>query len=232
MDRRVSEAGGEEKMRAELHTHTLISDGELLPIELARRAFVKGTKYLAFTDHASLSNLERVISEGRRDAELAEEWGMKVLAGVEITHVPARRIDEVVSKARKLGAELIVIHGETISEPVEKGTNYAAVMNPDVDILAHPGFITLEEAQAARDNGVVLEITSRGSHCKTNGHVARMAQQAGALMVVNTDAHSPGDLIDLSTATQIALAAGLTREQADRALIETPKAIIKRRWRN
>ncbi|HOE52565.1 MAG TPA: histidinol phosphate phosphatase domain-containing protein [Methanomassiliicoccales archaeon] len=218
-------------MRAELHTHTLLSDGELLPIELARRAVVKGTKYLAFTDHVSLSNLERVVAEGRRDAELAEEWGMKVLAGVEVTHVPVRRIDEVVLKARRLGAELVVVHGETISEPVEKGTNMAAVLNPEVDILAHPGLITLEEAQLARDNGVALEITSRSSHCKANGHVARMAQQAGAPMVVNTDAHGPDDLIDLPTALQLALAAGLTREEADRALIEVPKAIIKRRWR-
>lgn len=218
-------------MRVDLHTHTLLSDGELLPIELARRALVKGTKHLAFTDHVSLSNMERVIAEGRRDAELAEEWGMKVLTGVEITHVPARRIDEVVSKARRLGAELVVVHGETISEPVERGTNLAAVSNPEVDILAHPGLITLEEAQMARDNGVALEITSRGSHCKTNGHVALMAQQAGALVVVNTDAHAPGDLIDLDTATRIALGAGLTREQTDRALIETPKAIVKRRWR-
>jgi len=218
-------------MRAELHTHTLMSDGELLPIELARRALVKGTKTLAFTDHASLSNLERIISEGRRDADLATEWGMKVLVGVEITHVPVRRIDEVVSQARRLGAEIVVIHGETISEPVEKGTNLAAVMNPEVDILAHPGFITLEEAQHARDNGVVLEITSRGSHCKTNGHVARMAQQAGAHMVVDSDTHSPNDLIDLATATQIALAAGLTREEADRALVDTPRMIVKRRCR-
>jgi histidinol phosphatase-like PHP family hydrolase len=154
---------------------------------------------------------------------------MKVLCGVEITHVPARRIDEVVSKARKLGAEIVVVHGETISEPVEKGTNLAAVLNPEVDILAHPGFITLEEAQMARDNGVALEITSRGSHCKTNGHVARMAQQSGAHMVIDSDAHAPGDLIDLATALQIALAAGLTREEADRALIETPKAMVKRR---
>jgi putative hydrolase len=218
-------------MRAELHTHTLMSDGELLPIELARRALVKGTKTLAFTDHASLSNLERIISEGRRDADLASEWGMKVLVGVEITHVPVRRIDEVVSQARRLGAEIVVIHGETISEPVEKGTNMVAVMNPEVDILAHPGFITLEEAQHARDNGVVLEITSRGSHCKTNGHVARMAQQAGAHMVVNSDTHSPNDLIDLATAMQIALAAGLTREEADHALVDTPRMIVKRRCR-
>lgn len=216
-------------MRAELHTHTLLSDGQLLPIELARRALVQGTKTLAFTDHGSLSNLERIIDEGRRDAELASEWGMKVLCGVEITHVPVRRMDEVVLRARKLGAEIVVIHGETISEPVEKGTNMAAVMNPEVDILAHPGFITLEEAQLARDNGVALEITSRGSHCKTNGHVASMARQAGARMVVNTDTHAPGDLIDMETARRIALAAGLSEEEADRALVDTPQEIVKRR---
>jgi len=218
-------------MRAELHTHTILSDGELLPIELARRALVKGIRTIAFTDHVSLSNVERVIQETRRDADLAMEWDMKVLCGVEITHVPVRRLDEVVAKARKLGAEIVVVHGETISEPVEKGTNLAAVMNQEVDILAHPGFITLEEAQLARDNGVVLEITSRGSHCKTHGRVARMAQQAGAHMVVNTDAHSPGELMDMAAALQIALAAGLTRGEADRALIGTPQALVKRRCR-
>jgi hypothetical protein len=31
--------------------------------------------------------------------------------------------------ARKAGAEIIVVHGETIAEPVEKGTNRAAVNN-------------------------------------------------------------------------------------------------------
>jgi putative hydrolase len=219
-------------MRVELHTHTMLSDGELLPIELARRALTKGIMTLAFTDHVSFSNLERIIEEGRRDAELAREWDMQVLCGVEITHVPARRIDEVVSRARRLGAEIVVVHGETISEPVEKGTNLAAVMNPEVDILAHPGFITLEEAQLARDNGVALEITSRNSHSQTNGHVARMAREAGAHMVVNTDAHASEDLIDLPTALQVALGAGLSREEADRALNETPKAMVRRRCRS
>jgi putative hydrolase len=218
-------------MRFDLHTHTLLSDGELLPIEMARRAVVKGIDILAFTDHVSLSNLGRVIEEGRRDAELAGQWGMKVLCGVEITHVPARRIDDVVCQARHLGAEIIVVHGETISEPVEKGTNLAAVMNPEVDILAHPGFITLEEAQLARDNGVALELTSRGSHCQTNGHVARMAQQSGAHLVVNTDAHSPGDLIDQATALQVALGAGLSREEAGRALNDVPQDMVRRRCR-
>jgi putative hydrolase len=215
-------------MRIDLHTHTLISDGELLPMELARRAVVKGHKAIAFTDHASLSNLERVLTEPRGDIELAREWGLEVLLGVELTHVPARKIGLVVAKARKLGAQVIVVHGETISEPVEKGTNHAAVTNPDVDILAHPGFITLEEAEDAKENGVILEITSRAAHCRTNGHVVKMAREAGADMVVNTDTHGPDDLIDLDTALAIAIAAGMTQDEANRAVKVTPKAFVKK----
>ena len=139
-------------MRIELHSHTLLSDGELIPIELARRAVVKGHQALAITDHASLSNLDRLLTEAKRDIPLAKEWGLELLVGVEITHVPAKKLDLVVKEAKKRGAQVIVVHGETVSEPVDPGTNRAAVNNPDVDILAHPGFITLEEVETAKKN--------------------------------------------------------------------------------
>ena len=173
--------------------------------------------------------LDRVLDEASKDIPLAKEWDLEVLNGVEITHVPARKIDMVVSKARLKGAQIVVIHGETISEPVEKGTNLAAVSNPEIDILAHPGFITVEEAELAKKNGVALEITSRSSHNKTNGHVARIARQVGAKMVLDTDTHSPGDIIDEQTAMVIARAAGLTDEEAHRACYETPEEIVRRR---
>ncbi|HUL39773.1 MAG TPA: histidinol phosphate phosphatase domain-containing protein [Methanomassiliicoccales archaeon] len=215
-------------MRIELHSHTLLSDGELIPIELARRAVVKGHKALAVTDHASLSNLDRLISEAGRDVELAAEWGLDLIVGVEITHVPARRIGQVVKEARKRGAELIVIHGETVNEPVEKDTNHEAVSNPEVDILAHPGFITLEEAELAKRNDVVLEITSRRSHNPTNGHVAKMALEAGARMVVNTDAHDPSDLITDVEALMVARAAGLPEREARMAVYDVPQELVRR----
>ncbi len=215
-------------MRIDLHTHTLLSDGALLPIELARRASGMKHEALAFTDHASLGSIERVVSEAGRDAELASEWGLEVLAGCELTHVPAARLDEVVSAARRAGAEIIVVHGETISEPVEKGTNAAAARNPEVDILAHPGLITEEDAQAAADNDVVLEITSRPSHGMTNGHVAATARKVGARLIVNSDTHSPGDLITEERAMLIAAGAGLGRQEAERAVVTTPRDIVRR----
>jgi putative hydrolase len=215
-------------MRIDLHTHTLMSDGELLPIELARRAAVMKHEALAITDHADPSNIGRIIKETKRDVPLALEWDLDLLVGVELTHIPARKMDAVVKMAKKAGADIIVIHGETISEPVEKGTNHAAVNNPDVNILAHPGFITMEDAQAAADNGVVLEITSRPSHSMTNGHVIRMARKVDAKMVVNSDAHSPHDLITEERALQVAMGAGLTKDEAEICVQRMPKDIIRR----
>jgi len=215
-------------MRIDLHTHTLLSDGDLLPIELARRAFAKGHQGIAFTDHVSLSTIERVIREASRDCELAREWGIESILGVEITHIPVSKIDAVVAEARRLGAELVIIHGETTSEPVEKGTNRVAVSNPDVDVLAHPGFITLDEAQAAKDNDIVLEITSRAAHSATNGHVARLAMDVGARMVVNTDTHVPEDLMTEQEAILRAMAAGLAKSEAEKAVRKTPLEIVRR----
>jgi len=107
----------------------------------------------------------------------------------------------------------VVVHGETPVEPVRPGTNRAA-LEARVDILAHPGFITLEEAELARENNVCLEITSRSGHNITNGHVVRMAKLAGAKMVVDTDSHAPRDLINSERAIEIAMGAGLVREEA------------------
>jgi len=208
--------------------HTLQSDGELLPIELARRAVVMKHEAIAITDHADPSNIDRLIKETRKDIPLAQEWGLDMLGGGELTHIPAAKMDAVVKMARKAGAEIIVVHGETIAEPVEKGTNRAAVNNPDVNILAPPGVIPMEDAPAAADNGVVLEITSPPSHALTIGHVVRMARKVDAKMVVNTDAHSPGDLISEERAIHVAMGAGLTRDEAEICVHRIPKDIIRR----
>jgi len=217
--------------RIDLHMHTLLSDGVLTPIELARRAVALDHEAIAFTDHVGFASMETIIAEARKDADLAAEWGIKVLVGVELTHVPASRLSEAAKRARRAGAELIVVHGETISEPVEPGTNRAAANDPEVDILAHPGLISLEDAQAAADNGVALEITSRPSHGMTNGHVLSMARKAGARMVVNTDSHAPSDLISMDKAMRIALGAGMTPQEAEAALGEVPRSIVRKAGR-
>ncbi|MDL5503665.1 MAG: PHP domain-containing protein, partial [Candidatus Methanoperedens sp.] len=70
---------------------------------------------------------------------LEDDYKIRIFSGVEITHVPPAKMPGLVKMARKLGAEVIVVHGETSVEPVPQGTNHSAV-SLDIDILAHPGF--------------------------------------------------------------------------------------------
>lgn len=214
-------------MRADLHTHTLFSDGELVPSELVRRAVVLGHSAIAITDHVDSINLEFVISNIVNVSDLSDDT-IKVIPGVEITHVPPSKIAEVVDRARELGAKWIVVHGETIAEPVAEGTNLAAAENSAVDVLAHPGFISEEAAEAAVRNNVLLEITGRMYHNVTNGYVANMARKVGAKTVVNSDAHSPRNLMTEQDAINVALGAGMTQEESNEAVRVTPFEAIKR----
>ena len=214
-------------MRAELHTHSIFSDGELIPAELVRRAKVLGVNAIAITDHVDMTNVEFVVKNVVKAAELTDD-SITVIPGVEITHVPPSQMDKVIADAKKFGAEWIVVHGETVAEPVASGTNLQAAKNPDVDVLAHPGFITADEMQIAKDNDVLIEITGRKGHNITNGHVASLARAVGAKMVVDSDAHAPEDLMSEADAYVVALGAGLTKEEADLAIQKTPFEAIKR----
>ena len=213
-------------MRADLHTHTVFSDGELIPAELVRRAMVLGHDVIAITDHVDMTNVEFVASNVAKAADLIEDY-IRVIPGVEITHVPPSKIDRVAKLARKYGAEWVVVHGETVTEPVAPGTNRASAENPEIDVLAHPGFITLEEAQLAKDNGVILEVTGRSGHNITNGHVVNVARQVGADMVINSDTHAPENLMTEEAAMTVALGAGMTAEEAEKALHVTPYEAIR-----
>lgn len=200
----------------DLHMHSTFSDGVLIPAEVVSRAVAEGYKALAITDHADPSNLEFILANMVRVCrELHGVSGAETYPGVEITHVPPRLIRPLAERARELGAKVVIVHGETIVEPVPRGTNLAAI-EARVDILAHPGLLTEAEARLAGENGVFLEITARKGHSLTNGHVAHAAVKNGARMVYNTDAHAPGDFTAWETALKIVRGASLSEKDAER----------------
>ncbi|MBP2133089.1 histidinol phosphatase-like PHP family hydrolase [Methanomicrobium sp. W14] len=202
----------------DLHTHTTMSDGELLPTELVRRAAVLGYSTVAITDHADASNIYGLIKAVNAIKKSANLFGVNLLAGVEITHVPPEEIGELAKEAKKNGADIVIVHGETVVEPVAPGTNLAACTSDYVDILAHPGLISGEEAIEARRHNVALEITSRGGHNRTNGHVLKSAMKSGCRIVVNSDTHGPSDLLTGNARKMVAMGAGMTSDEADNIL--------------
>ena len=209
----------------DLHIHSIFSDGELIPTEIIRRMSYLGNEGLAITDHVDFSNLSLVLNNLRKLADFRDDYELDVLLGVEITHVPPNLIGRAVELAWKEGAEIVIVHGETIVEPVKEGTNYMAVQE-EIDILAHPGLIDLKTAELAKENGVFLEISARKGHSLTNGHVAKIAIETGCELVINTDAHSPNDFITTDFAIKILRGAGIENYEK---VLENPKKIIKKR---
>jgi histidinol phosphatase-like PHP family hydrolase len=202
----------------DLHTHSLFSDGTLIPSELIRRLEAMGYLAVAITDHVDSSNLDHVVPRIVRVAEeLNHAQSVKVIPGAELTHVPPVFIPSLVRRAREMGARLVVIHGETIAEPVAPGTNRAGI-EAGADILAHPGLIRPEEVKLAVSKGVYLEISARKGHSLTNGHVAKLATESGARLVVNSDGHGPGDFITEAFARMVTQGAGLPSDSLQQFL--------------
>ena len=214
----------------DLHTHSIFSDGELIPSELIRRAEAIGYKAIAITDHIDSSNIDFVIPKIVKALKKIQSYiSIEALPGAEITHAPPQIIKELVKEARNLGAKIVIVHGETLVEPVLPGTNRTAI-EANADILAHPGIITEEDLLLAKEKGVTLEISSRKGHSLSNGYVAQEAIRFGVPLSINTDAHSPTDLITKETAIKILLGSGIEHNRIE-SIFDNSKAIVERALR-
>jgi putative hydrolase len=216
-------------MVIDFHTHTYWSDGVLSPVEQARRALVNGYTAIGMTDHTGVGNVAHLVEQLKHDRDIVERyWPITVIVGVELTHVPARGIAEAAKRAREAGAEIVVLHGETPVEPVEAGSDAAAIDSGYVDLIGHPGHITEGEVRRAIANNVFLEISARSGHCLTNGHVAKLGQALGARLVVDSDAHSPSDLLTDDFQRSVAVGAGVEASLLDDVLSNWPRELLDR----
>jgi histidinol phosphatase-like PHP family hydrolase len=209
----------------DLHTHSILSDGELLPTELLRRALVLGYKAVAITDHVDFGNIELVLNQVIKVAEKINKLNqIKLLPGVELTHIPPTLIPELAKKAKENGAKIIVVHGESPVEPVAEGTNLSA-LESDIDILAHPGLITEKEVKLAVKRKIYLEISGRKGHCLGNGRLVSWARQYKAKLVINSDAHSSSDLFTQERIRKVGLGAGLTEKELEKVFENSLKIV-------
>ncbi|MCX5715551.1 MAG: histidinol phosphate phosphatase domain-containing protein [Candidatus Omnitrophica bacterium] len=211
----------------DLHTHTILSDGELLPSELVRRALVNGYEAIALTDHVDASNIDFVLPRVAKAAkELNKFWKIKVIPGVELSHVPLQDMERLIKFARKNGAKIVVVHGETITEPVIPGTNRMAI-KCGADVLAHPGHISIADAKLAAKKNVYLELTTRKNHRLPNKEVIKAAKKTGARLVLNTDTHRPEDIINDKKARSFLKKLRLTDAQVNN-IFQNSKDLVER----
>jgi histidinol phosphatase-like PHP family hydrolase len=211
-----------------LHAHTFLSDGALLPSEVAVRYQAKGYKAIAITDHADYSNIKPAI---KSVLQFCNKWpkdsGIKVFPGIELTHLPPSQFKPLAQIARKGGIKVIIAHGETPVEPVVAETNSFA-LNADIDILAHPGLISDSDTQLAKERNIFLEITSRKGHRETNLHVINQARKFGAKLILNNDSHAPEDIISTQELSEFGIESGLTKVEIEEINLNVTE-FLKRR---
>lgn len=147
-----------------------------------RYAALAGLRFVGLVLPCDGSGLSRIAALAAQVRRLSLYANVEARTGVELRHVPPALIPCVVREAREAGAELVLVHGETLCDQVETGTNFAAV-EAGADILAHPGLIDGETAAFAAEKGVALEFTSCPRHALANAHTAAMALRFGCPLV-------------------------------------------------
>lgn len=198
-------------MLIDLHMHSTLSDGALTIEEVVMAAERRGYDALAVTDHARGDDPGyRDLATAVRDAieQLIPQSPIQLFAGVELTNFEPAQISRAAEDVRASGAQIVVVHGECVTMTVHPGTNAAALRALGVDLLAHPGLISPDDAAVAAARNVPLELSAKPGHCYANGHVFHIAQQVGAQLVVNSDAHDEDGLLSLTGVAVIIRGAG------------------------
>jgi putative hydrolase len=217
---------GAARERYDFHSHTFLTDGACAPTDMWHHAVQLGHRALAITDHLYTEDPRPLMERLLQEQAAFDVQGFSTLVGVEISMNPPHRIAQAARAARKAGAQ--IVHGETPVEPVPAGTNHATVESNEVDLLAHPGILTEEDAELARAHNVVLELTPRRGHSWGNGLVAALALKVGAELVVDSDAHDADQLLVQERARRVALGAGVSPERVARVLTESPARLLQR----
>jgi len=218
----------------DLHTHTIFSDGESTVEEMIKKAKMLNSA-IAITDHfisdeffinkilyPEISSIEKFVERKKKYMKIFDE----LIFGIEITRVRPEKIYEIAKNAKKHNL-IVLVHGETYADIVPEGTNISAVNCEYVDILAHPGHLSEEEAIKAKENKIFIEISARKTHSSENKEIAKICKKFNLEIVINTDAHSTDELIDYEKAKEIGLNAGLSEEDVYRAN-ENAKKIFER----
>ena len=167
----------------DFHTHSTLSDGELTPVELIRRAHVAGYGAIAITDHAGVGSIPRLGRELGDDCALAEShWDIIAIPGVELTHVPPEGINAAAKDARAAGCMVVAVHGVTPNGPLKEGEVSRAVVVRTKKEFRRPdgSYIRFDENAA-----VLLDANNEPRGTRIFGPVARELRDRQFMRIVS-----------------------------------------------
>jgi putative hydrolase len=234
------------KFVADLHTHT-VSSGHAYStvLEIARAAQEKGLAMVAITDHGpTMPGAPHAYHFGNLTAIPSKIYGVEILRGAEVNVLDREGgIDLPVSRLKNLDIVLAGLHTYCFpAGSVEENSHgmIAAMRNPWVDIIVHPGNpeFTIDPekiVKAAVEEGIVIEVNNSSlttcrvgsmSYCKD---IAAYVKKYGALVSVGSDSHIALTVGELTAAKELILSAGIPEEQVINTSVDRVRAYLEQR---
>jgi DNA polymerase (family 10) len=224
-------------LKGDLHSHSTWSDGRASIGEMAAAALARGYAYLAVTDHSQRLRgdiLERQWEEiDRLNADLAP---FRLLKGVEVNIRANGELDVEDDLLATFDWVVASLHSSFDTSPTER--ILSAMDNPHVDVIGHattrrinkrePANVAVEViVERAVQTGTCVEINSQPDRLDLRDVHARLAGEAGASIVVSSDAHRTDTLSYVEIGVAQARRAWLTSEQVlnTRAWTEIERAL-------
>jgi DNA polymerase (family 10) len=220
-------------LKADLHTHTTWSDGELSIEQLARQSRRLGRRVIAITDHSCLMGVrdgtfrQRLKKQREEIHAVQERLGDSIylLHGAEVDILEDGRLEYPDDILAELDIVVASLHTELHQSPEMMTERLVRAMhNPYVDIIAHPSGRILpmfegaeldweQVFKTARRTGVALEIDANPDHLDLDEEHARLAAEYGVLFSVDSDTHRAHHLRCLRLGVRIARHAGLRPDE-------------------
>ena len=217
-----------EDIRGDLHMHSTLSDGHASVEEMALAALERGYEYVAITDHSATHGFGNDVQadELLRQVErikAIEIDGMTVLAGTETNILPDGSLDYEDEVLEQLDWVIASLHTSfRLAEKKQTDRMVTAMRHPLVDAIGHPTGRLIERREAyaididrviaaAVETGTFLEINANPDRRDLNDVYAKAAAEAGAMLVIDSDAHWPRTLKNMRYGIATARRAWITK---------------------
>jgi DNA polymerase (family 10) len=205
----------EDNLRGDLHMHTTWSDGKASVEEMVETAATLGREYIALTDHSQSARIAHGLELERLEQKIEEVEALRkkrggrkphVLMGAEVDILADGRLDYPDDILARLDVVVASLHGAfRQSREQMTGRLLAAIANPYVHIIGHPTtrligsregveFDFERVIEAAAEAGVALEVNGAPKRLDLDDLMSRAAYEAGALLAIDSDAHSTAQL--------------------------------------
>ncbi len=237
-------------IRGVFHNHTTYSDGTASLEEMALATKALGLEYFGVGDHSQSLTIARGLPPGavrKQWAEIdkvnAKLKGVRILKGSEVDILEDGSLDYTDELLAGFDYIVASVHSLfNMPEDIMTRRVCKALSHPAVTMLGHAtgrlllrreGYkINLDEVlKTAAKHGKMIEINAQPSRLDLDWRYVKQAKAMGIPIVINPDAHSPGELALYKYGVHVARRGWLTKDDVfnTRSLADVTKELARRK---